>query len=83
MYELKQNQTMTATSRQQRYSNRPIDILVHGATGFTGQRVVKHLLAKHPELNVAICGRSRDKLIALDLGWDESNASHLFLSFLM
>lgn len=64
--------TMNATSRQQRYSNRPIDILVHGATGFTGQRVVKHLLAKHPELNVAICGRSRDKLIALDLGWDES-----------
>ena len=63
---------MNATSRQQRYSNRPIDILVHGATGFTGQRVVKHLLAKHPELNVAICGRSRDKLIALDLGWDES-----------
>lgn len=34
--------------------------------------MVKHLVNQHPELNVAICGRSRDKLIALDLDWDES-----------
>jgi len=65
---------MTTTSRQERYATRPIDIIVHGATGFTGKRVVAHLVSKHPELNVAICGRSQDKLkaVANEMRWDES-----------
>ncbi|KAK1741872.1 saccharopine dehydrogenase family protein [Skeletonema marinoi] len=65
--------TMT-TSRQERYSTRTIDIIVHGATGFTGKRVVTHLAKHHPELNVAVCGRSQDKLTAVanSVGWNES-----------
>mmetsp|Transcript_5218 Transcript_5218/g.7991 ORF Transcript_5218/g.7991 Transcript_5218/m.7991 type:complete len:455 (+) Transcript_5218:132-1496(+) len=65
---------MTATSRKERYSTRTIDIIVHGATGFTGKRVFTHLAKHHPELNVAICGRSQEKLTAVAnvVGWDES-----------
>lgn len=65
---------MTSTSRKERYSTREIDIIVHGATGFTGKRVLSHLVKHHPELNVAICGRSLEKLtsVANVVGWDES-----------
>lgn len=41
---------------------RTFDIIVYGATGFTGKRVVAHLLSKHPELKVAISGRNKTKL---------------------
>lgn len=53
---------------------RPIDIIVHGATGYTGKRVVRHLTSKHPNLNIAICGRSNTKLaaVATEIGWDEA-----------
>ena len=72
--------TMSSTSsRQERYATRTIDIIVHGATGFTGKRVATHLASKHPELNVAICGRNQDKLnaVANELGWDKSKCKSL------
>ena len=67
----------TSISRQERYSSRAIDIIVHGATGFTGKRVAKYLVEKHPELNVAICGRNLEKLtsVANEFGWDESKCN--------
>lgn len=46
-------------------SSRTFDIIVYGATGFTGKRVVAHLLTKHPELKVAISGRNLEKLESL------------------
>lgn len=60
--------------RHERHSKRSIDIIVHGATGYTGKRVVRHLASKHPDLNIAICGRSSTKLVAVatEIGWDDT-----------
>ena len=45
-------------------STRPFDILVYGATGFTGKRVAQYLMAHyHPALKIAIGGRSLSKLL--------------------
>lgn len=54
---------------------RKFDIVVYGATGFTGKRVVLHLLSKHPELKVAISGRNPNKLeeLAASLNLPSSN----------
>ncbi|KAJ3240004.1 hypothetical protein HDU78_002531 [Chytriomyces hyalinus] len=42
---------------------RPFDIVLFGATGFTGQFVATHLLSKGPEtLRIALAGRSLSKL---------------------
>jgi short subunit dehydrogenase-like uncharacterized protein len=44
------------------------DIVVHGATGYTGQLVVEHLLGRYGtagELSWAISGRSQEKLAAV------------------
>jgi short subunit dehydrogenase-like uncharacterized protein len=46
------------------------DIVVHGASGFTGRLVVEYLLRRHPQgssnsLRWAMGGRSRDKLAAV------------------
>lgn len=44
------------------------DIVVHGATGFTGRLVVEYLMARYPngkELRWAMGGRSADKLAAV------------------
>ncbi|KAL7548296.1 hypothetical protein ACHAWF_011578 [Thalassiosira exigua] len=62
------------TDRRERHSARSIDIIVHGATGYTGKRVVRQLASKHPHLSVAICGRSPAKLdaVATEIGWDEA-----------
>jgi len=62
--------------RHERHSNRSVDIIVHGATGYTGKRVVRHLASKHPNLNIAICGRSSTKLaaVASEAGWDEAKS---------
>lgn len=51
-----------------------MDIIIHGATGYTGKRVVRHLASKHPGLNIAICGRSSAKLsaVANEIGWDHT-----------
>ena len=64
------------TDRRERHAGRSIDIIVHGATGFTGKRVVRHL-AHRPDLNVAISGRSAAKLaaVAADIGWDAAKTT--------
>lgn len=46
-------------------TERTFDIIVYGATGFTGKRVVSHLLSKHPELKIAVSGRNLEKLTSL------------------
>ena len=42
--------------------DRPFDILVYGATGYTGKKVVEYLVEKYPSLPVAISGRTENKL---------------------
>lgn len=47
---------------------KPIDIVVHGATGFTGRLVVEYLLQRYPAgsgLRWAMGGRSAEKLAAV------------------
>ena len=65
---------ISPTNRHKRHSERSIDIIVHGATGYTGRRVVRHLVSNHSNLNIAICGRSKAKLssVATEIGWDET-----------
>ena len=43
-------------------SRREFDIVVYGATGFTGRLVAEFLASHHPELTFAMAGRSQDKL---------------------
>lgn len=53
---------------------KPFDIVVHGATGFTGRLVIEYLMARYPQnggqsdesgLRWAMSGRSADKLAAV------------------
>ena len=49
-------------------ANKPFDIVVHGATGFTGRLVIEYLLQRYPAGNGvrwAMGGRSADKLAAV------------------
>ncbi len=49
-------------------STKPFDLIVHGATGFTGRLVVEYLLRRYPAgsgLRWAMGGRSADKLAAV------------------
>jgi short subunit dehydrogenase-like uncharacterized protein len=41
------------------------DVIVHGATGFTGRLVAEHFANHHPEAKWAMSGRSADKLAAV------------------
>ena len=48
--------------------SKPFDVVVHGATGFTGRLVVEYLLQRYPAgsgLRWAMGGRSADKLAAV------------------
>ena len=38
------------------------DLVVYGATGFTGRRTLRVLRQRAPELRIAAAGRSADKL---------------------
>src|SRR4051812_13522276 len=42
--------------------NADFDVIVHGATGFTGRLVAEHLAKHHPEVRWAMSGRNADKL---------------------
>ncbi|CAA9482646.1 MAG: Bll4978 protein [uncultured Sphingomonadaceae bacterium] len=42
-----------------------LDLVVHGATGFTGRLVAEHLVRRHPDLRWAMSGRSAAKLAAV------------------
>ncbi|CAN5338851.1 saccharopine dehydrogenase NADP-binding domain-containing protein [soil metagenome] len=41
------------------------DVIVHGATGFTGRLVAEHFARHHPDAKWAMSGRSADKLAAV------------------
>lgn len=41
------------------------DVIVHGATGFTGRLVAEHFARHHPDVRWAMSGRSADKLAAV------------------
>jgi len=45
--------------------NKYLDIIVYGATGFTGGLCVKYLKENYPDINWGIAGRSKEKLISL------------------
>ncbi|MGN6103961.1 MAG: saccharopine dehydrogenase family protein, partial [Kofleriaceae bacterium] len=49
-------------------SSREFDLVLFGATGFTGRLVADHLKRSPDPLRWAIAGRNRDKLAALELG---------------
>ena len=52
---------------QETLVNKPFDIVVHGATGFTGRLVVEYPAALPPGQRFALAmgGRSADKLAAI------------------
>ena len=43
-------------------SDRRFEIVLYGATGFTGKLVAEYLAEAHPDLKWAIAGRSQQKL---------------------
>ena len=53
-------------------ADRPFDIVVWGATGFTGRLVIEYLCINYPDIKVAIGGRNEEKcnrlLEELELG---------------
>ena len=53
-------------------ADRPFDIVVWGATGFTGRLVIEYLCTNYPDIKVAIGGRNEEKcnrlLEELELG---------------
>ena len=46
-------------------SDRRFEIVLYGATGFTGKLVAEYLAEAHPDLTWAIAGRSQQKLDAV------------------
>jgi len=52
--------------------NRPYDMVIWGATGFTGRLVVEYMIQHHPGVSIAIAGRNPQKCQSLldDLGVD-------------
>jgi len=54
-------------------SKRPFDVIVWGATGFTGQLTCKYINDNYPSLKWAMSGRHLDKLrkVKKDLGIDD------------
>ena len=48
-------------------SDRQYEIILYGASGFTGELVAEYLGAEHPDLRWAIAGRNQQKLEALRL----------------
>ena len=50
--------------------DRPLDIVVYGATGFTGKLVAKHLKEHAGHIKLGLGGRSQEKLqqVADELG---------------
>ena len=42
--------------------DKDLDIVIYGATGFTGQLCLKYLLENNKDTNIAIAGRNEEKL---------------------
>ena len=47
--------------------NKNLDIIVYGATGFTGGLCIKYLKEYYPDINWGIAGRSKEKLISYQI----------------
>ncbi|MFT4628890.1 MAG: short subunit dehydrogenase-like uncharacterized protein [Myxococcota bacterium] len=56
-----------------------LDVVVFGATGFTGQLVAEYLIAHHAELRIGLAGRSQSKLeqVRAALAVDDPDAAEL------
>ena len=56
-------------------ASREFDLLIYGATGYTGKRVAAHAIDKYPTLKIGIGGRTESKLtkVANDLGLPHSS----------
>ena len=56
--------------------SRDFDLLIYGATGYTGKRVAAHAIEKYPTLKIGIGGRTEAKLleVANDLGLPHSSS---------
>ena len=52
----------STTLGQDRHRDRELDLVLFGATGFTGQLVAEYLVKKRPAVRWALAGRSREKL---------------------
>ena len=54
--------------------NRKLDVVVFGATGFTGQLIARYLYQQYPELNWGMAGRNLEKLqqVRDELAMDKS-----------
>jgi short subunit dehydrogenase-like uncharacterized protein len=52
-------------ARAQTREDRPIEVLLWGATGFTGRLAAEHLARHYAGDRVALGGRNRNKLEAL------------------
>ena len=51
--------------KKHKLMNKKFDIIVYGATGFTGSLCVKYLKKNYPELSWAVAGRNKEKLSLL------------------
>jgi short subunit dehydrogenase-like uncharacterized protein len=60
-------------------AGKPLDLVLFGATGFTGKLVAEYLVKKRPALRWALAGRSRDKLerVRADLAAIDASAKDL------
>ncbi|OEU18548.1 hypothetical protein FRACYDRAFT_224855 [Fragilariopsis cylindrus CCMP1102] len=56
---------MSTTTKATFSIARIYDIIIYGATGFTGQRVATYLHQTHPDIKLAIAGRNISKLTTL------------------
>ncbi|KFA93059.1 saccharopine dehydrogenase family protein [Archangium violaceum] len=68
------------TDREQRRTRaREFDLVLFGATGFTGRLVAEYLVKKRPSLRWALAGRSREKLerVREELATREPSAKEL------
>ena len=53
------------TAQEGASGRREFDLLVYGASGYTGKKVTKYAVEKYPSLSIAIAGRSETKLLAV------------------
>jgi short subunit dehydrogenase-like uncharacterized protein len=47
--------------------NREYDLIIYGASGFTGRLAVEYLDENYSDLNWAIAGRNEDKIVSVNL----------------
>lgn len=61
-------------------SNRPFDVIIFGATGYTGRLVAEYFFATHGvdgPVKWALAGRNLSKLAAIRDSWADTSTSRL------